>query len=157
MILVHARIASVVMAASMLGKSCLVRFMSLCVANCFDAECLLPFWHVSLISRHALKIVCAICCASARIACMLVFVHYCLVWGGVVVCGSVKYVVGAVLGPCVLGNWVPWGVVSFSFSCLILCALSCSDHLRLPPLFWAVVFSRLPRGHSMLLASLWRL
>ena len=41
--LVHRSIASVVMVAIMLWKSCLVRFMSLFVFSCFDVACLLYF------------------------------------------------------------------------------------------------------------------
>ena len=107
--LVYRRIASVVMVAIMLWKSCLVRFVSLFFINCFDVACLLFFWHLSRVFRSALSVVCVLCLISAITACVLVSLHFCLLrgcaWAGR---WCVCFVVGAFLGPCVLGTCVPW-------------------------------------------------
>ena len=106
---VHMRIASVVMVAIMLWKSCLVRFMSLLFITCFDVACLLFFWHLSRVFRSALSVVCVLCLISAITACVLVSLHFFLLrgcaWAGH---WCVRFVAGAFLGPCVLGTCVPW-------------------------------------------------
>ena len=68
---VRMRIASVVMTAVMLWKSCLVRFMSLFFIPCFDVVCLLFFWYLSRVFRSALSDVCVLCLIPAIIACVL--------------------------------------------------------------------------------------
>jgi hypothetical protein len=84
--LVCRRIASVVMVAIKLWKSCLVRFVSLLFINCFVVVFLLLFWYLSRAFRSVLNIVCVLCLLSAITACVLVSLHFCFVrvyaWGG---------------------------------------------------------------------------
>ena len=79
--LVHRSIASVVMVASMLWKSCLVRFVSLFFINCFDVACLLCLWRSSRVFRSALSVVCVLCLISAITACVLESLHFCFMRG----------------------------------------------------------------------------
>ena len=143
--------------AIMPWKSCLVRFMSLFFINCFDIACLLFFWHLSRVFRSALSDVCVLCLIPAITACVLVSLQFCLLRGrSWDVRWCVYCVAGAFLGPCVLGECVPWCVRAPSFSCLIILSLSCSDHLGLALSFWAKLFRCLVRGHCVLYSSSYR-
>ena len=78
---VYRSIASVVMVAIMLRRSCPVKFVSLFAINCFDVACLLFFWYLSCVFRSALSDVCILCLIPATAACMLVSLQFCLLWG----------------------------------------------------------------------------
>ena len=137
-------------------NNCLVRFMSLFLVGCFDAACLLFFWHLSRIFWSALSDVCILCVVLAITACVLVSLQFCLMrgwsWG---VCVRVCCVAGAYLGPCVCGNRVPWCVGTAACSCPIALSLSCSDCLGLPLSYWAELFNCLSNGRVVLNASLY--
>ena len=84
-----------------------MRFVSLFVAGCVDVLCLIFFWLLSRVSRSVLSVVCVLCLIPAVIACMLVSLHFCFVWG----CAWAGWqclccVAGAFPGPCVRGNCV---------------------------------------------------
>ena len=129
-------------------------FMSLFSITCFDSACLLFFWHLSRVFRSALIDVCVLCSISAITACVLESLQFCLLRGR---SWDVRWCVccaaGAFLGPCVFGECVPWCVGTPSFSCLIVLALSCSDHLVLAFSFCVELFGCLARGHSVLYSS----
>ena len=106
--LVYRRSAIVVRVAIMPWRSCLVMFVSLFLMSCFDNACLLFFWYLSRVFRSALSDVLVLCSTPAIVACVLESLHFCLSRGhswGVCRCGYCA--VGASLGPCVLGEWVP--------------------------------------------------